>query len=109
MINRQIVLASYVSDAAQPENFALSEGPVPEVGDGEFLLRNMYFSMEPAIRGWVDGKANYFEPIAIGGVIRGPSVGQVIKSAMEILPKVNMYLPSTNGKTIRSATATLFC
>ena len=80
MINRQIVLASYVSDAAQPENFALSEGPVAEVGDGQFLLRNMYFSMEPAIRGWVDGKANYFEPIAIGGVIRGPSVGQVIKS-----------------------------
>ena len=80
MLNRHSVLASYVLDAAQPENFALSEGPVPKVGDGEFLLRNMYFSMEPAIRGWVDGKANYFEPIAIGGVIRGPSVGQVIKS-----------------------------
>ena len=78
--NRQVVLASYVTDAAQPENFALSEGPIPEPGKGEFLLRNMYFSMEPAIRGWIDGKANYFEPIPIGGVIRGPSVGQVIKS-----------------------------
>ena len=78
--NRQVVLASYVTDAAQPENFSLSEGPIPEPGEGDFLLRNMYFSMEPAIRGWVDGKANYFEPIPIGGVIRGPSVGQVIKS-----------------------------
>ena len=78
--NRQVVLASYVTDAAKPENFALSEGPVPEVEEGQFLLRNRYFSMEPAIRGWVDGKANYFEPIPIGGVIRGPSVGQVIKS-----------------------------
>ena len=78
--NRQIVLASFVTDAAQPENFSLSEGPIPEPAEGEFLLRNMYFSMEPAIRGWVDGKANYFEPIPIGGVIRGPSVGQVIKS-----------------------------
>jgi|TARA_B110000967_G_scaffold209940_1_gene268782 NADPH-dependent curcumin reductase CurA len=79
-INRQVVLASYVTDAAKPENFAMSESSVPEPSEGEFLLRNMYFSMEPAIRGWVDGKANYFEPIPIGGVIRGPSVGQVVKS-----------------------------
>lgn len=78
--NRQVVLASYVADAAQPGNFAMSEGPIPEPGEGEFLLQNMYFSMEPAIRGWVDGKANYFEPILLGGVIRGPSVGQVIQS-----------------------------
>ena len=79
-MNRQVVLASYVSDAAKPENFAMSESAIPEPGEGEFLLRNMYLSMEPAIRGWVDGKANYFEPIPIGGVIRGPSVGQVVKS-----------------------------
>lgn len=79
-VNRQVILASYVSGAAQPENFALSAGPIPQPADGEFLLRNLYFSMEPAIRGWVDGKANYFEPIPIGGVIRGPSVGQVIES-----------------------------
>jgi hypothetical protein len=79
-INRQVVLASYVTDAAKSENFAMSEGPIPEPAEGQFLLRNMYFSMEPAIRGWVDGKANYFEPIPIGGVIRGPSVGQVVKS-----------------------------
>jgi len=79
-VNRQVILASYVSGAAQPENFALSAGPIPQPADGEFLLRNHYFSMEPAIRGWVDGKANYFEPIPIGGVIRGPSVGQVIES-----------------------------
>ena len=78
--NRQIVLASYVNDAALPENFTLTEGPMPAPGQGEFLLRNMYFSMEPAIRGWVDGKANYLPPIPIGGVIRGPSVGQVITS-----------------------------
>lgn len=79
-INRQVVLASYVTDAAKPENFAMSEGSILEPAEGQFLLRNMYFSMEPAIRGWVDGKANYFEPIPIGGVIRGPSVGQVVKS-----------------------------
>ena len=61
-INRQVVLASYVTDAAQPENFALSEGPMPEPGEGEFLLRNMYFSMEPAIRGWVEAKPTISNP-----------------------------------------------
>ena len=35
-------------------------------------VRNLYLSLEAAIRSWLDGTANYFEPIAIGGVIRGP-------------------------------------
>ena len=78
--NRQVVLASYASDAARVENFAMTESPIPQPGEGEFLIRNMYFSLEPAIRGWLDGKANYFPPIPIGGVIRGPSVGRVVAS-----------------------------
>lgn len=107
--NRQVVLASYVADAAQPGNFAMSEGPIPEPGEGEFLLQNMYFSMEPAIRGWVDGKANYFEPILLGGVIRGPSVGQVIQSRNCDFAEGDFVLRSINGKTIPSATATPYC
>jgi hypothetical protein len=46
--------------------------PIPEPAAGEVLVRNRYFSLEPAIRGWLEGKANYFPPIPIGAVIRGP-------------------------------------
>lgn len=47
------------------------------------LVRNLYFSLEAAIRGWLDGKANYFEPIPLGGAIRGPSVAKVVASRLE--------------------------
>jgi NADPH-dependent curcumin reductase CurA len=54
--------------------------PIPEPAAGEVLVRNRYFSLEPAIRGWLEGKANYFPPIPIGGVIRGPTLGRIVKS-----------------------------
>jgi len=79
-INRQITLVSYVKGNPASENFSMIETPVPEPGVGEFLVRNLYFSLEPAIRGWLNGKANYFEPIPLNGVVRGPSVGRVITS-----------------------------
>lgn len=81
--NRQVILKSYVQGNPTPEHFAMTEGEIPEPGPGEFLIRNLYFSLEPAIRGWLEGKANYFEPIPLEGVVRGPSVGRVIKSNLE--------------------------
>ncbi len=78
--NRQITLLSHVHGAPAPDHFGMIESEVPEPGPGEFLIRNLYFSLEPAIRGWLEGKANYFEPIPLGGVVRGPSVGRVVKS-----------------------------
>jgi NADPH-dependent curcumin reductase CurA len=58
----------------------MTEGKVPKLEDGKFLVRNLYFSLEAAIRSWLSGKKTYFEPIPIGGVIRGPSVGRVVES-----------------------------
>lgn len=78
--NRQITLASYVDGQPQVSNFGKQVVDIPEPGEGEFLIRNLYFSLEPAIRGWLEGKDNYFKAIPIGGVIRGPSVGRVVKS-----------------------------
>ena len=79
-VNRQIVLTKLCVGAPTPANFGQVESVAPEPGANEFLVRNLYFSLEPAIRGWLEGKANYFEPIPIGGVVRGPSVGRVVKS-----------------------------
>ena len=78
--NRQITLTSHVQGIPTVENFSMIETPIPAPGEGEFLIRNLYFSLEPAIRGWLEGKENYFPPIPLGGVIRGPSVGRVVKS-----------------------------
>jgi NADPH-dependent curcumin reductase len=83
MLNRQVVLKSHPSGVPQPEDFELIESTVPEAGEGQMLVRNLFFSLEAAIRGWLDGKANYFEPIPLGGPIRGPSVAKVITSHLE--------------------------
>ncbi|MFA7552749.1 MAG: NADP-dependent oxidoreductase [Spongiibacteraceae bacterium] len=80
MINRQITLKSYPDGIPTPDNFGMIETQVPEPGPGQFVVRNLYFSLEAAIRGWLDGRANYLDPIPIGGAIRGPSVGRVVKS-----------------------------
>lgn len=78
--NRQITLVSHVRGSPTVESFSLIETPVPEPGDGEFLVRNLYFSLEPAIRNQLEGKASYFPPVPLGGVIRGPTVGRIVKS-----------------------------
>ena len=80
MRNRQVVLKSHPNGVPLPEDFELVEGSIAEPGEGQMLVRNLFFSLEAAIRGWLDGKANYFEPIPLGGAIRGPSVARVVAS-----------------------------
>ena len=80
MLNRQVVLKSHPNGVPLPEDFELVEGSIAEPGEGQMLVRNLFFSLEAAIRGWLDGKANYFEPIPLGGAIRGPSVARVVSS-----------------------------
>ncbi|WP_319409415.1 NADP-dependent oxidoreductase [uncultured Desulfosarcina sp.] len=80
MINRQVTLKSHPVGVPTPEDFGMTKEAVPELEEGQFLVRNLYFSLEAAIRAWLSGKKTYFEPIPIGGVIRGPSVGRVVES-----------------------------
>lgn len=79
-VNRQIVLKRRPNGIPVPEDFALAEAPMPVLAEGEILVRNRCFSMEPAIRGWLDDKESYFPPIPIGGPIRAPSLGEVVES-----------------------------
>lgn len=48
--------------------------------DGELLVRNLFLSVDPAMRGWVSAVSNYSEPVAIGGVMRSWAVGRVLES-----------------------------
>lgn len=83
MINRQVILRAHPNGIPLPSDFDLVKGSIPTPGEGQMLVQNLYFSLEAAIRGWLDGKANYFEPIPLGGAIRGPSVARVVESNLE--------------------------
>ena len=76
-INRQVRLKSRPVDIPQAEHFEIVNVPVPDLGDNEVLVRNIYLSVEPAMRGWVSDVANYSEPVPLGAVMRAFAVGRV--------------------------------
>lgn len=78
--NRRVLLARRPRGVPQPADFALDEGAVPEPADGQFLLRNIFLSVDPAQRGWASEEANYSEPVPLGGVMRGLATGIVLRS-----------------------------
>jgi NADPH-dependent curcumin reductase CurA len=79
-VNRQVRLRSRPSGIPEAEHFAIVEAPVPEISDGQVLVRNIYLSVEPAMRGWVSAVPNYSEPVALGSVMRSLAVGRVERS-----------------------------
>jgi NADPH-dependent curcumin reductase CurA len=78
--NRKWVLASRPEGMVAPSNFELREEPAPEAGDGEFLVRNLYLSLDPAMRGWISDMRGYMPPVQIGEVMRGQTTGKVVES-----------------------------
>jgi NADPH-dependent curcumin reductase CurA len=80
LINRQVILKSRPQGIPQADNFAIVETPVGAIGNGEVLVRNIYLSVEPAMRGWVSDVGNYSVPVAIGAVMRAITVGRVVQS-----------------------------
>lgn len=78
--NRQVRLRARPDGIPQAEHFELVDAPVPELRDGQFLVRNDFLSVDPAMRGWVSAVANYSQPVGIGEVMRSFAAGEVVAS-----------------------------
>jgi NADPH-dependent curcumin reductase CurA len=76
-VNRRWLLARRPKGMVSPEDFELREEPVPEPGDGEFLARNLYLSLDPAMRGWMTDAPSYMPPVGLGEVMRGATIARV--------------------------------
>jgi NADPH-dependent curcumin reductase len=63
-----------------PADFDIVDAPLPEPRDGEVLLRGIYLSLDPYMRGRISGQRSYARPTEIGEVIEGRVVGQVAHS-----------------------------
>ena len=79
-VNHQWVLAERPDALVQENTFRWVEAPMPEPGEGEFLVRNLMLSFDPTQRGWLNDTKGYVPPVQIGEVMRAGSVGQVVKS-----------------------------
>jgi NADPH-dependent curcumin reductase CurA len=79
-VNRQVRLKSRPSGIPQAEHFEIVGATVPDIGDGQVLVRNIFLSADPAMRGWVSSVGNYSEPVAVGAVMRSMATGRIVAS-----------------------------
>jgi NADPH-dependent curcumin reductase CurA len=79
-INRQVRLKCRPMGIPEAEHFEIVEVPVPNLDNGQILVRNIYLSVEPAMRGWVSAAANYLEAVPLGAVMRAFAVGRIKES-----------------------------
>ena len=62
------------------DDFKLVETALPDPGPGEMLIRTRWLGFDPAQKGWMENIADYVAPMAIGDVMRGSGIGEVIAS-----------------------------
>ena len=79
-MNRQILLASRPHGEPVAENFRLVETAIPKPGPGQMLLRTIYLSLDPYMRGRMNAGKSYAAPVEIGKVMEGGGVSVVVES-----------------------------
>jgi NADPH-dependent curcumin reductase CurA len=83
MENKQILLASRPAGMPTSDNFKMVAAPVPQPGDGEVLVRTLYLSVDPYMRGRMNDRKSYVAPFALGEVISGGAVAEVMESRLD--------------------------
>jgi NADPH:quinone reductase len=76
-MNRQIILAARPAGFPSDSDFRLIETPVPQPGPGEVLIRNLWLSVDPYMRGRMSDAPSYAPPVPVGGVMTGGTVARV--------------------------------
>jgi NADPH-dependent curcumin reductase CurA len=79
-MNRQILLAARPVGFPKDSDFKLVETPIPTIGDGQILVRSIYLSVDPYMRGRMNDVKSYAPPVQIGEVMGGGAVGRVVES-----------------------------
>ena len=80
MQNRRVLLASRPSGWVSEGNFRIEEARVPQPAEGEVLVRNLWLSLDPYMRGRMSDAKSYVKGVELGEVMVGQTVGEVIES-----------------------------
>jgi len=109
--NTQIRLASRPTGWVTAENFKATEEPVPEPGDGQVLVRNIFLSVDPYMRGRMNDVKSYVPPFQIGDVIQvGGTTGEVLSVdvlSVKLRTFDNIFVRLPNESLIKSEVRTL--
>jgi NADPH-dependent curcumin reductase len=78
--NLQVLLASRPHGWPTEDNFRVVESAMPRIGDGEVLVRGLYLSLDPYMRGRMNDAPSYVPPVQVDAVMCGEVAGEVIES-----------------------------
>jgi hypothetical protein len=96
-MNKQLLFVKRPQGAADASTWSLVTNPIPEISEGEILVKQHYVSLDPAMRGWMNEGKSYIEPMAIGSVMRAGSVGEVVAAKNHPQFKVGDYVSGFGG------------
>jgi NADPH-dependent curcumin reductase CurA len=85
-MNRQFLLDARPEGDVKHSDFKLVESDMPSPGEGEVLIKVLYLAVEPAMRGWMENRADYVAPLELGDIMRGYGTGEIIESNNPELP-----------------------
>ena len=80
LMNQQFRLAARPVGLPKRSDWQEITEPVREIGDGEIVVKALYLSLDPAMRGWMNEGKSYIRPVAIGETMRAGGVGVVVAS-----------------------------
>jgi len=96
-MNKQLKLVKRPIGMPDESTWQLETNPIPEVKEGEVLIKQHYISLDPAMRGWMNDTKSYIPPIPIGDVMRAGTVGEVVESNNHPRFKVGDVLTGWGG------------
>ncbi|WP_166355903.1 NADP-dependent oxidoreductase [Phytoactinopolyspora limicola] len=82
----EIHLAARPTGEPEPSNFTLVETEIPDLVDGQVLVRNTWMSVDPYMRGRMNDAESYIAPFQLGSALEGSAVGEVIASTSADVP-----------------------
>lgn len=94
--NRRFTLVRRPQGLPVADDFRLIEESTPALAEGQFLLRNHYASLDPAMRGWMDDVPSYLPPIQLGDPVRATTLAEVVESRNPDFP-VGQWLTGLNA------------
>jgi len=105
--NVQIRLASRPAGRPSASNFTIAQAPVPVPEDGQVLIRTRYLSLDPYMRGRMSDAPSYAPPVAVGGLMVGGTVGEVVSSGDDSLAPGDVVLAYTGWQRYGVAKAAM--
>jgi NADPH-dependent curcumin reductase CurA len=116
--NRKILLASRPAGMPTRDNFEIADAEMPQPQAGEILIRTLYLSVDPYMRGRMSERKSYIPPFAVNEVITGGGIGEVVESRSEAFQtgdivtgqfgwQLYLVVPAANLPSIRKVDPTL--